>query len=435
MSQVLRQSTQIKVRIGPAVAVGDGFTPVESLLLSTADEAELLKADGAATVDISGATWAAISGAPAWYDLTLTTSHTDTVGTLDVVVNDDSLILPIFARFQVVEEAAFDAFYAASAAPATAAGVLAVEIDTQDIQSRLPTALVDGKMDSITERVLVHTTINGYTNDADFTLTAGSSDNNAYNGALCIVRDQVTSTQKAQGVVNIYTGATKRVQLIIDPGIFTFASGDFVTIVADRSLKATTPTRRLVVDSNGRADISLIEGVDATDQIDARITAAGLATAAALATAQADLDTLTGSDGATLATSQPNYAPSTAAALATAQADLDTLTGSDGATLATSQPNYAVSTFDVTSDRVLLDKTDAMRVTGSVNDASATTTVFVTNLSEATDDHYIGRTVIFTSGALLGQASDITDYTGSTKTLTVTALTEAPANGVTFEIV
>ena len=37
----------------------------------------------------------------------------------------------------------------------------------------------------------------------------------------------------------------------------------------------------------------------------------GLATSTALATAQADLDTLTGTDGATLATSQPNYAPNT----------------------------------------------------------------------------------------------------------------------------
>src|SRR3990167_8279955 len=124
MSQVLRQSTQFVVRIGPAVAVADGFTPVTTLDLSTADEAELLKAAGAATVSIAAATFAAIAGADGWYDLTLTTSHTDTVGTLDVVVNDDSLILPIFARFQVVEEAAYDAIYAASASPATTAGAI-----------------------------------------------------------------------------------------------------------------------------------------------------------------------------------------------------------------------------------------------------------------------------------------------------------------------
>jgi hypothetical protein len=50
------------------------------------------------------------------------------------------------------------------------------------------------------------------------------------------------------------------------------------------------------------------------------------ATASALATAQADLDILTGSDGVTLATTQPNYAPATAAALAAAQVDLDAIT-------------------------------------------------------------------------------------------------------------
>lgn len=111
----LRQSTQIKVRIGPAVAVGDGFTPVTTLTLSGADEAEALKANGAATTDISGATFAAVTGADGWFDLTLTTSHTDTVGELIIVVNDDSLILPIFQRFQVIEEAAYDAMFAASA--------------------------------------------------------------------------------------------------------------------------------------------------------------------------------------------------------------------------------------------------------------------------------------------------------------------------------
>jgi len=53
MAIILRQSTQIKVRVGPFVDVSDGFTPETGVALSTADEAELLKADGAATVDIS----------------------------------------------------------------------------------------------------------------------------------------------------------------------------------------------------------------------------------------------------------------------------------------------------------------------------------------------------------------------------------------------
>lgn len=125
--QILRQSTQIIVRIGPAVAVGDGFTPVASLSLGSADEAELLKANTTTTTDISGATFAAITGCDGWYGLTLTTSHTDTVGCLDVMINDDSLILPIYARFQVIEEAAYDAMYASSADPKADINVASID--------------------------------------------------------------------------------------------------------------------------------------------------------------------------------------------------------------------------------------------------------------------------------------------------------------------
>jgi hypothetical protein len=116
MTVVLKQSTQIKVRIGPFVDVTDGATPETGVTLGAADQAEALKANGAATVDISAATWAAVTGADGWYDLTLTTSHTDTVGELIIVVQDSSVCLPVFQRFQVIEEALYDGLYAASAA-------------------------------------------------------------------------------------------------------------------------------------------------------------------------------------------------------------------------------------------------------------------------------------------------------------------------------
>ena len=66
--------------------------------------------------------------------------------------------------------------------------------------------------------------------------------------------------------------------------------------------------------------------------------------------------------------------------------------------------------------------------------AGSTTTSIVTNLTEATDDHYNGRALVFTSGALVGQGTSITDYNGTTKTLTVVALSEAPANTDLFVI-
>lgn len=53
----------------------------------------------------------------------------------------------------------------------------------------------------------------------------------------------------------------------------------------------------------------------------------------------------------------------------------------------------------------------------------------------ATNDFYKGRVIVFTSGTLAGQATDITAYTGATTTATVTALTSAPANTDTAVIV
>ena len=79
-------------------------------------------------------------------------------------------------------------------------------------------------------------------------------------------------------------------------------------------------------------------------------------------------------------------------------------------------------------------------VTGTVshdNTAASTTVFYSDDVTEATADHYNGRLVTFTSGDLQGQYTDITDYaldSGEGK-FTVTALTEAPADNVTFIII
>jgi len=107
----LKQSTEIKVRIGSAVDATDGVTPETGLTLGSADQAELLKHNGAATVDISGRTFAAITGADGWYDLTLTTTDTNTLGQLTVVVQDSSLMAPIFCEFMVTTANYWDSKY------------------------------------------------------------------------------------------------------------------------------------------------------------------------------------------------------------------------------------------------------------------------------------------------------------------------------------
>ncbi len=112
---IIRQNATHKVVIGPCVAVGDGFTPVTTLSLSTADEAEAILHDNGTVVSISAYTFAAITTADGYYHLTLQSGISGTVGHMTVVINDDSLCLPIRADFTVMEEAAYDAMYKSGA--------------------------------------------------------------------------------------------------------------------------------------------------------------------------------------------------------------------------------------------------------------------------------------------------------------------------------
>lgn len=62
-------------------------------------------------------------------------------------------------------------------------------------------------------------------------------------------------------------------------------------------------------------------------------------------------------------------------------------------------------------------------------------TQMTSDLSEATNDHFIGRIILWTSGPLVNQATDITDYVGTNGLLTFTEVTDVPVNGNTFIIV
>ena len=73
-------------------------------------------------------------------------------------------------------------------------------------------------------------------------------------------------------------------------------------------------------------------------------------------------------------------------------------------------------------------------VTGAAAAGTLSTTQMSTDLSEATDDHYNGRIIIWTSGVLQNQATDITDYENTDGVLTYTAVTEAPSAADTFII-
>ena len=104
--------------------------------------------------------------------------------------------------------------------------------------------------------------------------------------------------------------------------------------------------------------------------------------------------------------------------------------GSVADLLAISGSTAAADNLEASAETIIVDTVGAS--------FSETTTAFQgggTATLSAVDDFYNGRIVIFTSGALQNQASDITDYTGATKVFTVTALTSAASDGDSFVVV
>lgn len=74
-------------------------------------------------------------------------------------------------------------------------------------------------------------------------------------------------------------------------------------------------------------------------------------------------------------------------------------------------------------------------VPGIATGTPTTTTMAASALTEDTDDHYKGRIIIWTSGVLQNQATDVTSYTGATNTFTFTATTEACSASDTFILI
>lgn len=173
------------------------------------------------------------------------------------------------------------------------------------------------------------------------------------------------------------------------------------------------------------------------------------ATASAVATLQTSVDDLP--TNAELATSQAAADDATLAAIAAlnnlsaAQVNAEVDTAITDAALATAANLATVDTV-VDAIKVVTDALTSAAATklalsagtivvGAAIAGTLSTTAMTTNLTEATNDHFNGRIIIWTAGVLINQATDITDYDGATKMLTFTAVTEAPTAGDAFIII
>lgn len=112
MTSYLRQSTAIDIAIGPFLDVADGATAETSLTISQAD-IRLKKGNGAWAQ--KNDTNAATHEENGWYEASLNTTDTNTVGRLVVAINEAGA-LPVWHEFYILEEVVFDALVAASSA-------------------------------------------------------------------------------------------------------------------------------------------------------------------------------------------------------------------------------------------------------------------------------------------------------------------------------
>jgi hypothetical protein len=101
---------------------------------------------------------------------------------------------------------------------------------------------------------ILDTTIATLSSQTSFTLEDGSLDASAYLGCRCVIHDLASAVQVAFGVISAYAVTTKTVTLKADPGVFTMAAGDNISLFPP-ALTATTPGNTLDVTATGAAGI------------------------------------------------------------------------------------------------------------------------------------------------------------------------------------
>jgi hypothetical protein len=377
----LKQSTASQTRLTPRFVDDTDFKTTETGL-TIANTDVKLSANGGASANKNSGGGTHIEGGR--YALTFDATDTATVGELAVGISVAGA-LPVEFKFFVLEEAVYDALYGASAL--------------------------------------------GYVANAPVNVAQVSGDSAAADN-LELAFDDTAGAVPWLGIVDQGTAqsATATTLVLRSAAVFADDTAIGMTIAVFGSTQGYWQTRAI------------------TDYV--------------LATDTATVDTWTVTPSGTItykvfATPPGVDAVAIRAALGMALANFDTQVG--GITTTTTSISSRLPSaldaddflksaiYSVNGSTVGVDKLSAHlpTVLTGLTTAGGTTTTIVLNATtginggvpSATNDFYNGRTVVFTSGALAGQATSISDYVGATQTLTVAALTGAPASGVTLVIV
>lgn len=236
MSIIARQSTALEFAVGP-VLDADGVAVTDCVVA----DFKLKKTSGNFAALNAHATLTHVSAGI--YDLVLTTSDTDTVGTNCVAIDDTVNACPI-TRFQVIEEAVYDALFAASALGYVAnAPVNVAQISGDSTAADNAESFFDGTGYAGTNNVIPTvtttgtatnvTTVNGL---AANVITATSIATDAFTSAK-FANDFLTAAKIANGAIDAATFAAD-----VDAEILSYLVDDATRIDASALNTATATT-------------------------------------------------------------------------------------------------------------------------------------------------------------------------------------------------
>jgi len=384
----LKQSTNSQnVIIGPFLDDTDGKTAETGLSIGVSD-VRLGKNGGNIVAKNSGG---ATHDELGFYQITLDSTDTSTVGELLIAVHMTGA-LPVFKHCYVLEEAIYDAMFGASASAFDSnarVDVASIEgLDATDqINAACDTALSDYDAPTKAEMDSAFSTTNGKIDVVDGivdNILLDTAEIGTAGAGLTAVPWNSSWDAEVQSECN-----DALVALGLDHLVSASVAGSDIT---DNSIVAK------LVSSSATADWD--DFVNTTDSLQA-------------IRDRGDAAWTTGSGGG-------GGSGPTASEIADAVWDEAASGHNTGGTF---------------GKYVRQLKEGIISVESAINDASATTTSFVTDLTEATDDHYNGKTLTFISGNLSNQSRVVSDYNGTTKTLTFDeAFTEAPADNDEFII-
>lgn len=328
-----------------------------------------------------------------------------TVSVGGVLVQPDPLIIGVTAT--TTRAALYSEFFAVDAGEEVLLRVKSPNGADTDVD--VTATLWDANSSSDMGITLQRTIIATLASQTSFTLAAGSADNDAYNGAVIVVEDAATAAQKAIASISDYAGGTKTVTLAVDPGVFTMAIGDTVTILATATAmslldRTNTGTTHNIVNSVGRQIRQAVE----SSVIDS-----GTAQGSGTGNNQIQLATTASAvDGA--------YDPAAVVIIDNTGAMQTRLIYQyDGGTrTATVDRDWKVLP-DATSVYLILAHPGREHVNEGLAQAGTASTITLNTLGSSQDDAYNGQTVFIRSGIGQDQSRLVIDYDGTSKIATV----------------